>query len=266
MKNMLKADFKKIFSAKSIYVLLAIAILIPFVTSGLLSLIESLLSGTGLEAFPNIFSAAYLYSASFSPTNNVGIIVLITLVVLGANEFSQNTIRNKIIAGYPKPIIFLSSLIYNLVIMTLIMLTHTSATYLFNGVFNGFVASEFLDVFKYGVIGFSSLFVVYTLVTVLLFKFKNIVSPLLITFVSLIFINSVYSVLNSITAEEVDFTFLQHVFPIIRVLSPTMLINLESISISIETHLWWVDLLVNLVHVTWLTFLGIFVTKKTDFK
>ena len=76
--------------------------------------------------------------------------------------------ETKIIAGYPKPIIFLSSLIYNLVIMTLIMLTHTSATYLFNGVFNGFVASEFLDVFKYGVIGFSSLFVVYTLVTVLL--------------------------------------------------------------------------------------------------
>ncbi len=267
MKNILKAEFKKAFSAKFIYVLIAIAIFVPLVTSGFLELIERLLSGgAGAEEVLSIFPTTFLYANSFNPLSNLGMVVLITIVVFAANEFTHNTIRNKIIAGYNKATIFLSTLIYNLVIMSVIMLVHTSATYVINGLFSGFVASEFLDVFKYGIIGFSSLFVLYGLVTVLMFKYKTIVGPLLISLGGLFFLNALYTTIKGIAVQDVDLTFIQHVLPILRVVSPTMLVNMTTIKLEIEVNLWWVDLLVNIAHMTWITFLGIYIAKKTDYK
>lgn len=266
MRNILKAEFKKLRSSVFMYVLLALTFILPLINSGFLALISNLVEGEDVGGLLDVLNAPYTYAVSFNPTNNVGLLLIITIVVLGSNDFSQNTIRNKIIAGYSKDKIFLSSLVFNLIIAVATMLIYSSSTYLFHGLFNGFVAGEFWQIFKYGVIAYSSIVVIYTIATILTYHFKNIVAPLLITIGILLGVFAVYSILTSVPKNIVDFSFVRHVVPLVNLLSPSFNLNPTSVSIALETKLWWGDLLVNVGHTAWLILLGISVARKTDYK
>lgn len=266
MKNILKAEFKKLRSSVFMYILLALTVILPFLNSGFLALIDRLVGEADVGGLLGLFNAPYAYAVSFSPTNNVGLLLMITIVVLGANDFSQNTIRNKIIAGYSKQTIFFSTLIYNLIIVGVTMLIYSSATYLFHGLFNGFVAGDFLQIFKYGVIAYSSLIIVYTITTLLTYHFKNIIAPLLITLGSLLGVFALTSILMSIPTQIVDLSFVKHVVPVINLLGPSFDINPSNTSISIVTDLWWVDLLVNMAYIVLFMILGVSIANKTDYK
>ena len=160
MLNILKAEFKKLRSAVFMYILIGLAIILPLINSGFLALINKIVGEGEAGNIFDIFNTPYSYATSFSPLNNIGLLLIITIVVLGANDFSQNTIRNKIIAGYPKHTIFLASLVYNLIIMFGLMFVYTTATYLSSSLFNGFIAGEFWIIFRFGVIAYSSLMVI----------------------------------------------------------------------------------------------------------
>ena len=266
MVNILKAEFKKLRSAVFIYILIALAIILPLINTGFLALIAKLLETSEVSDFLTIINTPYAYAASFSPLNNIGLLLFITVVVFAANDFTQNTIRNKIIAGYEKPTIFLASLSFNLIIMLTLMFLYSSTTYVATAAFSGFKASEFWIIFKFGVIAYSSLVVVYTLLTLLTYHFKNIIAPLLITLGILFGLLMIYSLLLNVPTTLMDFTFLEHVFPVIRLINPRFIVNNEVLTLTVDTSLWWVDLLSNLGHLTWLTLLGIHVSRTTDYK
>lgn len=268
MKNILKAEFRKFFNSKFTFILLGIALIIPLFTTGGIKLLFSIADdGSGnVDEIIRLLSGPRLYATSFNLLNNVGLLLLITVVVLGSNDFSQNTIRNKIIAGYKKEVIYLSSLIYNLIIMALVMFIYSGATYLFYIAFNSFILSEFLTVLSFATIAFSGLATFYALVTIFIYKNKNIVGPLLISIGILILLIALYQVMVVFSTPSMDLRVIQHVFPIIRVLNPSFVFNTDTMGVDLDTSLWWVSLLVNLGHLSWLTLLGTRVAKKTDYK
>lgn len=256
MKHLLKADFKKTLKSKIPLVLIIIAIALPLLSASFNALIFHLIE-KDLEpgAFDGIINNAYLYANSFSPINNLGILLLILVIILASHDFSQATIRNKIIAGHNKSKIYLSSLVVNLTIMLVVMFLYSTLTYLFNGLFMGFNDGEFVLVLKSAAIGYSGLITLYSLITLLMYKYKKISGPILLTlgiFFGLIALNSL---LNLIPKNLIDFSFFQHIFPIIRL----------STAFELNVEFWWLALIVNIAETTLLIFLGLMIANKTDY-
>ncbi len=265
MKHLLKADLKKFFTAKLTIFLLILCVALPLLNNGVVALMRYIFGGS--EELGAILGGAFMYVNSFSPINNVGLVVLIVIIVVGASDFTQNTIRNKIVAGYKKEEVYISSLLFNLITMTIIMFVYTTATYLFFGLFNGFTIEDFGDVLKIAVIAFSALWFLYTLVTLFLYKFKTIIAPLVISLGGVFLLMALYALLNIIPPTKFDVTIIKQIIPFLRIIDVSYAFDLENVTIiRVDTALWWVSLLVNLGHITWLTALGVFVSKRTDYK
>lgn len=256
MKSILKADLKKFLKSKIPLVLIIVAVALPLFNSLVTSLIFKLTSNeTGVD-MSDFVNNPFTYASSFSPINNVGILLLIFVVIVGAGDFTQSTIRNKIIAGHTKNNIYLSSLILNLTIMLVTMFVYSTLSYLFNGIFLGFKAGELEIILKFAVIGFSGLIVLYAILTLFLYLFKNIAGSLLLTLGVLIGLIAINGLLTMIPASIIDFSFFQHVVPLIRI----------NVFLTIDVSLWWLALIVNIAYLGLFVFLGLLVSNKTDYK
>lgn len=104
-------------------------------------------------------------------------IIFISLIV--AQDFSQFTVRNKIIAGYSRTKIYFNVLIVNLVLALGTTFINSSSTYLTALLFQGFQNPEFWEVFKFGLIGYSSVMMLFAFNTLLVVNFKKATGPLL---------------------------------------------------------------------------------------
>ena len=175
MKTLLRADLKKVFKGKALYILSGFAILLPIISTLFLALILYIndLAGGGENPISSILNSSALYISSFSILNNLGLAILITLAIVASSDFSQGTIRNKLIAGHKREHVFFSSLITNLVFVFIIIFIHSTLFYLFGSMLTSFSVDVFLNVLRLGFIGFSSYFVIYTLLTLIMFRFKN---------------------------------------------------------------------------------------------
>lgn len=255
MKHILKADFKKFLSSKIPIVLLLIAVLLPLLNSGFTWFIIKVMSNEDSAGLGELFNNLYVYAGSFSPSNNVGLILLILVIIVGANDFTQATIRNKIIAGHSKNNIYLSSLIVNLTIMLVTMFTYSTLSYLFNGIFMGFNKGELNSILKFAAIGFSGLVVLYSLITVFLYKFKKMTGTIFSVLGVVLGLLAINGLLTLIPKDIIDFSFFQHIFPIIRV----------NVVFVVNVDLWWLALLVNAIYTALLLYLGLRISNKTDY-
>lgn len=257
MLSLLKAEWRKLRRNTAFLILLVLSIVVPIFTNTVLFVGLKLLEGGAGEDIPFVINVLYAYSSSFSPLNNLGLFMFIFIVIIGANDFSQFTIRNKVIAGHKRSHIFFTALIMNLSIMFMMTLITTTIGYLFASFFQGFDGDTFIDVFRFGVIGYSSLAVLYTLITVLLFQYKNVAGPLLVTlgsFFLILIINGLIESLFMLNGQE--FKLLYYAFPIVRL----------NIGFGTSTTEWYWALLANLGHLAWLIPLGNYIANKTDFK
>ena len=75
---------------------------------------------------------------SFSPVQSFGFAIPINIAVFIVLEFTQGTIRNKIIAGYSKFKIYASLFISGLVLAFALLLTYVATCTLFGAIFGGF--------------------------------------------------------------------------------------------------------------------------------
>lgn len=154
MKHLLNADLKKIFKGKAIYFLIGASVILPIFTTLFLALLMFITKETGGgEAFGAVFAPLPIYIGSFSLLNNIGLALLITLIIVAAGDFSQATIRNKVVAGHKRAHIFFSALIANLVFVFTIIFAYSTFSYLFSSFLDGFNLDTFLIVLKYGFIG-----------------------------------------------------------------------------------------------------------------
>ena len=109
MKNIFKAflfKLKKDLSFRIIGIIgLALAVLLPTILF-LIDLGISQLNDDG-KITHMLCTGQSLLVSSWSPTQNFGLAIPITLITLTVLEFTNGTIRNKVISGYSKTKIYL---------------------------------------------------------------------------------------------------------------------------------------------------------------
>ena len=100
--------------------------------------------GEGMDASNiKILSGQGMLLSSFSPVQNYGIAIPVTIIVFTTLEFSQGTIRNKIIAGHSKFKIYASLYINGLIYALLLLFTYVGVCTAFGSIFGGFDANGF---------------------------------------------------------------------------------------------------------------------------
>ncbi len=127
MKNLLKADWKRVTKDKLLLVMgvlaVAFAVILPL-------LYVVLFSGRGVEdeTLSSLVSGKGQFFGSFSLGNNLGLIAPVLLAIVLCKDFSFGTIRNKIIAGQSRSAIYMSLLVTCASVLILTMLLHAFVT------------------------------------------------------------------------------------------------------------------------------------------
>lgn len=256
MKKLLIADLRRIFKGKGIYVLMILGFIFPAISALIVQLSGPPADVAELgDLAAEVFNPVALYAGSFNPTQNIGLILLIVVAVLISGEFTNNTIRNKIVAGHSKTSLFLSSLVTVLTYVFVVVLVNSSFTYLFNSI--SFGLQPFSDYFKRGLVAYSSIFVIYTIMTLLTYQFKNLAGPLglvLGLYFVLMMISTFIYIINGGTGFKAKVLF--YIFPFLY---------LSGIATPIKLEWLWATL-TNVGYLALLTTLGILLANRTDYK
>ena len=258
MKKLLIADLRRIFKGKGIYVLMTLGFIFPAISALIVQLSGLAADVAELgDLAAEVFNPVALYAGSFNPTQNIGLILLIVVGVLISGEFTNNTIRNKIVAGHSKTSLFLSSLVTVLTYVFVVVLVNSSFTYLFNSISFGFGLQPFSAYFKRGLVAYSSIFVIYTIMTLLTYQFKNLAGPLglvLGIYFVLMMISTIVFSFNEGTGFKAKVLF--YIFPFLY---------LSGIATPIKLEWLWATL-TNVGYLALLTTLGILLANRTDYK
>ncbi len=130
MNNLIKNELFKMKKDKSLKVALIITLALTVFTvlSNLLvnELMESIITD---DTIGGIFiDVKYSVSTFFSLANNFGFILPVFIAIFICKDFSYGTIRNKIIAGYSKTKVYLSTLFSSLIIGVVLVLINLLLT------------------------------------------------------------------------------------------------------------------------------------------
>lgn len=124
MRELLRADLKRVLKDKLLMVMGILAVVFALITP---LMYAALFSGGGLlddPMFASLVSAKGQFFGSFSMTNNLGLIAPILLAIVLCKDFSFGTVRNKIIAGKRRSSIFLSLFaVCSLVLVSVMLLS-----------------------------------------------------------------------------------------------------------------------------------------------
>ena len=128
MGNLIKADLKRIRRDKMMIIIVILAVVFALITPLLYAALLSGIDTEGMEFMLGPINAKSSFFGSFSMGNNLGLIVPVLIAIILRKDFSQGTIRNKIIAGKSRTQIFLSMFAACAVTLILVMLFHAFVT------------------------------------------------------------------------------------------------------------------------------------------
>jgi len=190
MLNLLKSEFLKI--RKDRVALIGLIVVVSFVVVNLL--ITFALRGA-LEDFLGNINGRAFFASTFS-INDIGIIVPIFVALLISREFTNGTIRNKIICGHKRLHVyfsmFISSFLFGLLLITiasLINLLLGSLFFSFGGDYLTFSVSEIwnlLGIFAMGIFVYS-VFITFAIFIAMIVKSSglSVVFALVFPFVAI---------------------------------------------------------------------------------
>ena len=122
MFELLKVDLKRVIKDKLFLIICIIAgafvLFTPLLYKGLFMLIEA------EDMLGVAINAKMLLFAAFSPSSDMGLILPILVVLVLCKDFSQGTVRNKIICGKSHSQIFFSTLLTCIIVMCGVMLAY----------------------------------------------------------------------------------------------------------------------------------------------
>lgn len=152
MLNLLKAEFFKIKKDKLLYIaLIIIAFLALSLSFGYVGL-EVIIDNEVFEEFLLELNGKGMFIGSFSPSQNIGILIPIVLTIITTREFSYGTVRNKIISGHKRTDIYLAMTISNLLLGLFLFFVNIISSLLFGSLIVGygypFTSAEFLEILK----------------------------------------------------------------------------------------------------------------------
>ena len=135
MFDLLKTDLRRAFKDKLFIVLCiiagAFAIITPLLYKGIFALLKFNPDlPSEMEAFGLIFNAKSMFFGSFSLGNNFGLMLPIFVAIILCKDFSNGTIRNKVICGKSRASIYFSMLITCTILICFFILAHALLTLL----------------------------------------------------------------------------------------------------------------------------------------
>jgi ABC-type transport system involved in multi-copper enzyme maturation permease subunit len=149
MVSLLKVDLYRLRKDKTplIGVLLSAGLLI--LTLGIFGIIKLISSVSDLEGIEMLLSPKRNYIQGFQMGSNAGLVALIIMAVFTARDFTQNTLRLKIINGHSRTKIYFSTLLTNLLYGVVVILGYSIITLLITtaifGYGKAFDSKEFLS-------------------------------------------------------------------------------------------------------------------------
>lgn len=142
MFNLIKTDLKRIFKDKLFLIICIIGGVFGIVTPLLFKLLTAL---PGLEDLSSLmlFDAKSLFFNSFSPSGDFGMVLPILVAIIIFKDFSQGTVRNKLICGKSRKQIFISTFISSTVMLCGLILAYALFTLAFSLIFFNFQSTPF---------------------------------------------------------------------------------------------------------------------------
>lgn len=209
MRDLLKADLRRVLKDKLVIVLLIIAGVFAITTPLLYKLIFEFLDmgellemeGLGLQ-----MTAKSLFFTSFSPGNNFGLILPILVAIIICRDFSNGTIRNKVICGKSRSIIYFSMLITCAVLLCAFIIIQAVLTLLVSLIFFDYQATEFtINDFGYLMASLGLEIIVYLFIAALLTFFMVFMKNSALAIVMYFAVNFVMIIVGSITQTAIVF-------------------------------------------------------------
>ncbi len=304
MKNIFKAflfKLKKDLSFRIIGIIgLALAVLLPTILF-LIDLGISQLNDDG-KIIHMLCTGQSLLVSSWSPTQNFGLAIPITLITLTVLEFTNGTIRNKVISGYSKTKIYLglyfTGLLYTLALISLYVLVCFGLGCAFGG-FNprgdlfslsslggGTITPDFL--WKVIVLSLLAYVVIATMTIFFSTLFRNIGPSIPVVIILIIMCSGIASISQVLSmfgseGEEADSMakLLSGLAKVLKVINPihsilvfdstttTEFVNEElnyTTTIGISWSSFWTQIGNNLVYIAAFFTGGLFIFQKRDIK
>lgn len=134
MGNLIKAELYRVFKDKLFLILCIIAGAMSLFLALMYFGLGSLLIEDGVT-IREVFSAASLALSSFSPFSNFGLVVAIFLCILLGKDYTQGTVRNKIIMGKSRAEIFFSNLIVTVIIIMIVVVGFAILNFAISSIF-----------------------------------------------------------------------------------------------------------------------------------
>ena len=141
MRNLYITDLKRILKDK--------LFMVTCILAGVFALINPLLNKVLFSALEldeilgSTVNAKSMLFSSFLPGDNLGLIMPILVSIIVCKDFSQGTVRNKIISGKSRTVIYLSHFLSAATVMCGVMLMHALLTLLVSLCFFPYQQSEF---------------------------------------------------------------------------------------------------------------------------
>jgi len=251
MNRILKADFRKFLSGKLFIVMMVLLVVFPLLSSAFLSLV---FKGLG-ENFDIGMSAETAFYSSFSPLNNYGLMLMIFMIIILLADFNQNTIRNKVVAGYSKEAIYLSGTIFTLTIAFLAMTAYSFLNYALTKAFLGSAGVSFGNILKHWLVAILATLFLYAFLQLLVYSTKSFLGAFGILFAVLLFLNIIFFALFSKLGSET--------MRIILIFLPPLQLS-GSFTLYDSNFIWMI--LANLVFTGLAIGIGLYLNRRLDFK
>ncbi|MFA5693032.1 MAG: hypothetical protein WC907_05385 [Acholeplasmataceae bacterium] len=254
MNNILKAEYKKFFKSVSFKVIIGLLLFFPLFMAITYKVLESVAALEDVPIYGNVFNSLGSFMTSFNPVDNFGLIILIIILFIITNDFTSGTIRNKIIGGYSKNEIYLSSFIFSISIVFVVTTIYAFLTYFLVGISLGFGNEKLIDLLKYYVTTITSVIVVYSFINIIIYKFKSFGISLGIILGSLFIIMIFYSVISMGINENTNRIILL-IMPFLQTFVPKVVNGLDIL----------IMVVVNLFYISLLVYLGLRISEKEDY-
>lgn len=175
MTNLIKSSFYKLIRDWTFRITLIVGVALA-VFMCLLYLGIDLLSGP--DKLGSMCNGYQFYTSSLSPTQNFGLTVPINLIVFTIGEFNCGTIRNKIIAGNKKSLIYLSLIITGIIFTLTLMAVYFALSVGLSTLIGGFSGKNMVVdtnlLYQYPIMGLCTYIFIVTLAILVSSSIRNI--------------------------------------------------------------------------------------------
>ena len=204
MSRLLKADVYRVLKSRLSLIALILALAFPVLIVLLYAGIQWI-GGLGEEMGGMLFNANSLIGSAYSLSNNIGLVVPAFAGILVCSDYTNGTLRNKVIAGNRRSHIYLSHLIVSILFSVVVITIYAAVTAGLALLFFPFNWDSALDlgreILYFVVNGTMSFAFIATVSTLLALTLRNVAPTIIFTIVFSIVLLALSSIVMLVNYE-----------------------------------------------------------------